>query len=80
MANGATQPGTRLRRVFELAKLPVALQENILRQFFRYLAVAQEAQREAEHHRLVPRDDIREINLHTGYYGQPLQELADGRR
>src|SRR5580693_4916474 len=77
MADGAPQPGTRVRGVFYVVDLPITLQENILRQFFRYLAIAQETQCEAEHHRLVVGDDTGEIKPHTDYYGPSRPGLAN---
>ena len=80
VADRAPQPRTSVRRVFYAVKLPVTLQKNVLRQLFGHFAIAQEPQREAEHHRLVLGEDSGEINLHTGYYGHiAWRELADWR-
>ena len=76
MADGAAQPPRGVGRAFDAGQLPVKLQENVLRQFFRALAVAQVAQGDAEDHRLVLFDNSGELEPHTSYYGSEGREIA----
>lgn len=69
MADGAPQPPGGMRRTLNPAQLLVELQEDILREFLRAFPVAQETHREAENHRLIVGDDLREIHCHIRYYG-----------
>jgi len=62
--------------ILNAVDLPIALQKHVLRQFFGHLAIAQEAQCKAKHHRLVLGHDTGEINRHISYYGQSLPEFA----
>ena len=70
VADRPPQPPGRVRRAFNPGELLVELQKYILRQFFRPRAVADEAQREAEDHRLVglrrsPRNQASHLLLRT---------------
>ena len=69
MTDRTPQPPGGVRRAFDAVELPVALQEHFLRQLLRRRAVTHKAQREAEHHRLVLRNNLRERKPHTCYYG-----------
>src|SRR5208337_2594372 len=59
----APQPQQRMQRSFDLAQMPVELQKNILRDFFRQAAVAGHAQGERKDHRLVLVDKLLEVGL-----------------
>lgn len=76
MADGPPQPPGGVHWGFDLIELPVELEENILRQFFRARPVTEETQRQTEDERLVLKDRPGEVNSHTGYYAPGEGEIA----
>jgi hypothetical protein len=76
MRHRAQQPVAQMRCAFDLRQVGVQLDEHILRQLFGVFAATGEAQRHAEHPRLVATQELREGATSAALRGE---QLALGR-
>jgi hypothetical protein len=76
VANGTSQPPGRMGGCVDAAQIRVHLQKDILGEFPGGFAVPEEAERDAENHRLVLGQGLFEVNRHIRYYALGQAENA----